>query len=112
MLDQKGAGFVLARSAVGVWVRSVVPGSAVAEWLLGAVWGWFRSGWPCVRAQLDVPPETPPTLGEQVSVRETHQLAGQFPASDGQAELWPDAGGLAGCEGYARERRAQSFVST
>jgi hypothetical protein len=112
VFDQKGAGLVLARSTVRMWLRSVVPGSTVAEWPLGAVRVWLRRTWPYVRAQLDVPTETLATLGEEISVRETNQLAGQLLASDGQTNLWPDAGRLAGCQDYARERRAQSFVST
>jgi hypothetical protein len=109
VLDKEGAGLVAAGRARGVTLRrgGVRPGTS--RWH-GAV----RPGasrWHVV-AQLDVQPEAFGALGQQVAVGETHELAGELAGRDRKAELRPDAGRLAGGEGYAGKGRTQSLYST
>ena len=65
-----------------------------------------------VVAQLDAQAEAFRALSKQVPVGEAHELAGELAACDGEAQLRPDAGRLAGGEGYAGKGRTQSLYST
>ena len=65
-----------------------------------------------VVAQLDAQAEAFRALGKQVPVGKAHELAGELAACDGEAQLRPDAGRLAGGEGYAGKGPTQSLYST
>ena len=54
-----------------------------------------------VGAQLDVQAEALGSLGEQVTVGEADELAGELAACDGEAKLRADAGRFARSERYA-----------
>ena len=51
-------------------------------------------------------------LGQEVAIGETHELTGELAGRYCKAQLRPDAGRLAGGEGYAGKGRTQSLYST
>ena len=65
-----------------------------------------------VRAQLDVQAEALGSLGEQVTVGEADELAGELAACDGEAKLRADPGRFARSERYAGKGCTQSLYST
>jgi hypothetical protein len=73
---------------------------------------WSRALGSVVGAQLDAQAEALSSLGEQVPVGETDELAGELAASDGEAKLRADAGRFARSERYAGKGCTQSLYST
>jgi hypothetical protein len=65
-----------------------------------------------VLAELNIQAEVFRAVGQQVSVGETHELAGELAGRNCKAQFWPDTGRLAGREGYTRKGRTQSLYST
>jgi hypothetical protein len=73
--------------------------------------GLMASGRSVVVAQFDVQAEAACALGEQVTIGQADELAGQLAARNGQAQLRSDTGRLTGGQRDAR-MGTQSLSST